>query len=424
MAPLEEQVRMDATALRHQVRAMVPSDMPCTRREFGLATALSAALTLGWLAVMPVANARTSGGDTRWFLLMAGDPKAVSWAPSAFRGLEPWLAHAIGTLPKELGLSSRSYHLIAFCVLTWLSLWMAGPAAYLITRRLGGAHGAGMLGMGGLMCLPMWLFFIHQPYLVDAPAMALMAWTMVAVMHGWMMVLPLMLVLTGLARETVVGFAVPIYMWLRHRWVDLSTAWQVAMMMAPAVVVTWAVRQPMEHTGYQSTLGLMYAGLVKYVIPDLTGAREGLNAGYFLTYGFAGSLGIWWVLALAGRRHGGRLWWLLVPVSAQWMFGSDYGRYALYAFPVVIAAGAMAVWEHPRRRLLFGLVVAQSLAIVADLVVVGHPAIYTWMPSLWISAGLMLVTAFVLWWPARHAVPEPAPASRTSSYAFSGKVPS
>jgi hypothetical protein len=368
-----------------------------------LATAfgLSALLTTVWVLVLPLVDHRTSGGDTVTYMAMARDPKGVHWVPLAYRGLEPWLANAIG---------GADNYLVAFRLLTWVSLALAAPAMYLICRRLGGSHNAALFGMAALTCLPMWLFFVFQPYLVDGPAMALMAWSMVALVNGWMAVLPLLLVVTGLARETVLGFGVPIYMWLRQRWVDFGAAWQAILVMAPAVVVTWAIRQATVYEGDSSTLGLMKYGLLQYVGKEVLAKPH-----WWIFYGIAGSLGMWFVLGLYGRKHGGRLWWLLVPVFAQWLFGSDYARYALYAFPVVMAAGAIALWEHPRRILLIGLVAVHSVSIFVDLQQRGHPAIYTLQPSTWISGGLVVLTAVVLWWPTRTRQPEPVvPAQRAS----------
>lgn len=356
----------------------------CTPREILIATALSLAVMLGWVLIMPLVPWTTVGGDPVTYIAMAADPKAVHWAPLAFRVLEPWLANTLG---------GEAYHLQAMRYLSWMAQAMTGPAVYLITRRFKGSHGAGLLAIIGMMSLPMWLFLVYVPYLVDGMAMLTMAWAMVALVNGWIMVLPVALTFMGLARETVIGFTVPLYMWLRHRWVDLHTAFQVLLIAGPAIVVVWAIRQPMEFTGYQSTLGLMYAGLLVYVKRDVLP-----NPHWWVFYGTAGSLGIWWLLGIHGRRHGGRLWWLLVPVFAQWLFGSDWARYAFYAFPVVIPAAAIAVWNHRKRNLLLGLVAAQSIAIVADLIVRGRPAIYDLMPSTWVSAGLMIVTAAVLWW--------------------------
>src|SRR5262249_41490074 len=205
-------------------------------------------------------------------------------------------------------------------------------------------------------------FYIYVPYLIDPAAMATEGWTMLAAVCGWFVVLPFLLVLTGLARETVIGYALPIYLWIRHRLVDLSALWRVIWLVAPAFVVVWASRQPMVTTGHQSTLGLMRVGL-------WTVNRDIVPRPFFwLFYSFAGSLGVWWIFALYGRRVAGRLWWLLVPVFAQCLFGADYSRFLMFAYPVVLTAGAIAVWRHPRRVLLLALVGVQSVAVVGDLI--------------------------------------------------------
>ena len=373
----------------------------CDARELATAAGLAIAVVVAWVLALPLVPYQTAAGDTTTYLAMAENPQGTHWVPLAYRVLEPWLAHALG----------GSHYVTAFNYLTWGSLAAAGVALYLICRRLGGAHGAGLVGMVGVMSLPMWLFLVYVPYLVDGPALALLAWSMLALINGWYAVLPLLLLLTGLARETVIGFAVPVYMWLRTRWVDLGAFWRTAMFFAPAAVVTWAIRQPGDYEGASSTLGLMKYGLTQYV-----GTEVVPRVPFFLTYGIAGSLGMWWVLGLYGRRHGGRLWWMLVPVFAQWLFGSDYGRYALYAFPVVVACGAVALWQHPRRAILLVLVGLQSLAVFADLAIAGAMHLYVLAPSTWIALGLAAVAAVVLWWPVRAPAPSaPAPLQRTLS---------
>jgi hypothetical protein len=356
----------------------------CTVTEFVIACAVSLVVTLSWVIVMPVGAPSMFGGDPVTYIAMAENPKDAHWAPLAFRVLEPWLANKLG---------GEHHYLEAFRYLSWTAQALIGPALYLITRKFKGTHGAAIVSIVGLMSLPMWLFLIFAPYLVDSFAMLAMAWMVVALIYGWTWALPLALVFMGLARETVMAFALPIYMWLRGRWIDLPRAGQVACLIGPALVVVWAIRQPMEITGYASMRELMAAGL-SYVRRDVGG-----HPLFFVTYGVVASMGIWWLPAIAGRRHVGRLWWLLVPVFAQWLFGSDWARYALYAFPVVVPAAVIAVWSHPRRVWLLLLIGLQSAAIAADLAIRGHPKIYTMMPSTWVSLGLMALTALVLWWP-------------------------
>jgi hypothetical protein len=383
----------------------------CTPVELATAAGVGLVVMAGWILYLPLVDHRFAGGDTTTYLEMARNPKGVHWIPLAYRGLEPWLAHAIGGPDHYVG---------AFIWLTWSSLFLAGVALDLIVRRLGGPHPAGLVGMAGVMSLPMWTHFIFDPYLVDGPALALLAWSMLALINGWYAVLPLLLVVTGVARETVIGFVVPIYMWLRKNtpllplrgrlsaWVDLSAAWRTILFMAPAMVTIWAMRQATTYLEDSSTLGLMKYGLLQYV-----GTEVVPRPLFFLTYGIAGSLGLWWVLGLYGRRHGGRLWWVLVPVFAQWLFGSDYGRYALYAFPVVVAAGVIAVWEHPRRNLLLALVAVQSLVVIVDVELGAGPRLYTLLPSTWIALGLMAVAAVLLWWPSRRPVVAPRQRDKT-----------
>ena len=372
---------------RSPVGELIVRLFACSPRELGLAAAVAVALTGLWLAVVPIIDPAVSGGDTQTYMAMAANPKAAAWAPLAFRGLVPWLAQSIG---------GEFHYLLAFRIISWGALAAAGLATYLICRRLGGEHRAALVGMAGLMCLPMWIFYIHQPYLIDAAAMALEAWSMLALLGGWFVALPLLLVVTGLARETVVGYALPMYMWLRSKWVDVGVAAKVFFLMAPAVVVVWAIKQPMLTTGASSMRDLIAVGL-RVVQRDILP-----RPGYALYYSFAGSLGIWWLLGLYGRRYGGRFWWLLVPVFAQCLVGADYTRFLMFAFPIVVTAGAIAVWNHPRRMLLIAIVVVQSLAAVPEFVSTGRMRINSIEISSWITGALMVIVAIVLWWPRKR----------------------
>jgi hypothetical protein len=361
------------------------------RREIAVAVGVAVALTVGWLAVLP--HVQQTDGDTIDYLRMAANPKAPGHTPYAFRGLTPWLAHELG---------GPRHYTMAFRAITASALASTGPAVYLICRRLGGGHRAALVGMAGLMSLPLWLFNLYQPYLVDAPAMALTAWPLTALIYDRFTVLPLLLVAAGLVRETVVGLALPMYMWLRTRWLDLHAAWRVVLLMAPALLASWAVRQPMHTYGWPTTMKLMEMGA------RITYAKNvETDPLFFIFYAFAGSLSIWWLLGWYGWRHGGRLWWLLVPVFAQFAVGGDWSRFALYAFPVVVPAGAIALWQHPRRGLLLALVAAQSLAVFADLIVEGGLRINSMQPSTYVAIPLLALTAVTLWWRPRTTSDRP-----------------
>jgi len=213
-----------------------------TARQLLTAVGLSAVLTAAWLAVLP--HAVNSGGDTVFYLHMALEPKAPAETPYAFRVLTPFLAHQLG------GNRYPGYD-TSFRIITALALAAAGPATYLITRRLGGTHAAALVGVAGLLSLPGWLFNLYQPYLIDPVAMALTAWCITAVVHNWTRVLPLLLTAAALARETTTMLLLPLYLVLRRRWLDLGTAGQVILFMAPALLATWAVRQTQRITGWQ-----------------------------------------------------------------------------------------------------------------------------------------------------------------------------
>src|SRR5215475_7390742 len=139
--------------------------LSCTLPQLFTAAGAAVAMTFVWWLIIPGIPPSQSGGDTDTYIEMARDPKEVHWAPLAFRGLEPWLAHGLG----------HPFHqeLLAFRLLNW----------------------------GSLMASALVVF------------------------SGWFVVVPFLLVLTGLARETVIGYALPIYMWIRHRLVDLGAVW-------------------------------------------------------------------------------------------------------------------------------------------------------------------------------------------------------
>jgi len=366
----------------------IPTDV-IRRRDILVATALSFGLMAAGVAILPVSSSRPTRGDPIWYLRMAADPSDTGIVPFAYRVLTPWLAHTIG---------GPTHFAAGFRAISYLALAATGPAVYLICRQLGGGHRAALLGTAGLLTLPGWLFYVNQPYLIDQTAMALTAWSLVALVYGWFAVLPVLLTALTLARETGLGLAFPMYMWLRRRRLDGRVAGHVGLLLAPALLAMWTVRQTVRTADRWDTLGEWIAGSLQVV----SVTRLGSQTPWWVMYAFAASLGVYWVLALYGRTHGGRLWWLLVPVFGQCAFGADWSRFALYAFPVVIPAAAIALWRHPRRPLLLVLVAAQSTAAFADLAANGRVMLNRSQPSLYISAGLMVVTAIVLWWPRRE----------------------
>jgi len=351
------------------------------------ATGLAGALTAVWLVLLP--HAPFAGGDAFHYLNMALEPKAPAETPYAFRVLTPWLAHQLG------GNSYPGYNTM-FRVITAAALAAAGPATYLICRRLGGTHLAGLVGVAGLLSLPGWLFNLYQPYLIDPVAMALTAWCTAAVLHGWTRVLPLLLTAAALARETTLWLVAPLYLTLRRRWIDLGTAGSVLLLMGPAILAMWAARQAQRVTGWPTVGELTAVGWKTVVDQRLTTDPVG-----WLALAFAASLGMWWVLGLYGRRSAGRLWWFLIPVFAQFALGADWSRFALYAFPVVVPAGVLAIWTHPARAAFLALIGIQSVAALVDVAVGGKLYLNETPPSAWIAAGLAACAVLVWHAPAR-----------------------
>jgi hypothetical protein len=83
---------------------------------------------------------------------------------------------------------------------------------------------------------------------------------------------------------------------------------------------------------------------------------------------------------------------LAYPILIGW----DWGRYATYAFPVVMVAGAWTIQQQRRYRpLLLALVATQAVVPVVDFAA-GRPSLDGPGPSLPISLLLILATIVVL----------------------------
>jgi hypothetical protein len=91
------------------------------------------------------------------------------------------------------------------------------------------------------------------------------------------------------------------------------------------------------------------------------------------------------------------LWWL-VPVFGQVVFGGDWGRFLLYAFPVVVPAAALTLQRlRPRvRAVVLPLLGLQLLTPLLDRVPADRMRLNQPGPSVPVTAALMAVTAAVL----------------------------
>jgi hypothetical protein len=363
--------------------------------ELAQAALLSAGATL--LARILIPLVERFGGDDRSYVQMVLDPTDPVATPFALRVLIPWLIRLVGTDP-----------LPTFHVVSLLFLAAGGFCTYLVARGIGAGHRPALLAAFGLLTLRAWLFFIYNPYLADTAALSLTAAAFAALVWGANSAIPAIAAVWALSREIWLGFAIPAYMWLRHALVDLRAAVLVALMLFPAFVVYEMVVKLAPQEGAQGLGRISWWVFVNVLEERITG-----DFGWYAIYTFSGSLGVWWILALGAARAGGALWWWMVPVFGQFILGTDWARYTVYAFVVVVPVGAIAVWRHPRRNALLVVVALQLVATVADVLVDGRLKLNQIQPSFYITGLLMVLAALVLWTPARWlpAFSRPAPAS-------------
>lgn len=355
------------------------------RRELATAALLSAGLTAVWRLVVPLEQPCC---DATQYLRLAADPDAAVPTPYSYRVLLPRLVHLLGTDPEV------TYHVLAVACLA-----LAGPLVYLLARRLGAGHGMALLGMAGLLSSRGWVFYLSDPWLSDPAALPLVAGAFLALVggRGWLLSAALLTLAT--TRELFAGMLLPAYAWLARWRVDRGAAVLAAVVVLPAAAAYQWVVATVPSTGMEG-YGRISLTVVAEVLQRQLGAGR---APVSVAAAFAMSLGVWWVVAAAGWRDAGirRLAWWLVPVFGQLLFGWDWARFALYAFPVVIPAAALALDRHPRRAALRWLVAAALVTPVVD-VLAGNPTLNYPGPSLVVTLALMIATAVVLAAPARN----------------------
>jgi hypothetical protein len=111
-----------------------------------------------------------------------------------------------------------------------------------------------------------------------------------------------------------------------------------------------------------------------------------------------------------------RLLWWLIPVFGQFVLGGDWGRFALYAFPVVIPAAALTLQRlQPRLRAVIVTILGfQLLTPLLDMAPPQRMRLNRPGPAVPVTGVLMAVTtvvliAFYVW--GRRKRPEPVTAS-------------
>jgi hypothetical protein len=354
---------------------------PATRAQTWQAVACSLLVTAVWRLLSPLVT-QPACCDAAEYLRIAADPGQAVPRPYGTRVLIPWLVYLSG------GDTVAVYHAISLVCLA-----ATGPLVYLLARRLGAPHGWAMLAAAALLSSRGWVFYLYDPYLSDPAAFPLLAAALLVVVRGrplWL-VAPI-LALMAATRELFAGVALPLYAWLRRRPVDLAAAARTVLLLAPGVIVYLLLGQLTPGSPSR-----MQSQSVAEWLAFIVGGRMEQDGVLWFTSGFTMSLGLWWVLALGAVRHPGirRLAWWLLPVFATLPFGWDWSRFLLYAFPVVLPAGALTLARSPRRRLLAGLVLVQASLPALDLAT-DHPQLNRPGPSLVLSLLLTVAAAVVL----------------------------
>jgi hypothetical protein len=345
------------------------------------AAALAAVLVAIWSLVSPLA-AQPVCCDASEYLKLAADPGTTVLRPYSMRVLVPWLVHLIGGDP-----------IVTFHILTLVFLAATGLLVYLLARRAGAPHVPALVAVAGLECSRGLLFLHYDPWLTEPVAYLLIAAVfLVLVSESRHWVIAPLLVLLAAAREQFVAMSVPIYAWYARRAADPRAVGRTAALLVPAVLVfaaLWILPEVLPPTPLSQPMGLAYT---------LRKRWDG-DGWLIVSSAFAMSLGAWWPLAVASLGQGPlrRLrWWLLPVLAYLFVIGWDWARYATYAFPVVMTAGALTIARAGRMRpLLLGLVALQALAPLADFLA-AKPSLDDPGPSLLLSTVLIVATTVVL----------------------------
>ena len=350
--------------------------------QWVLALVVAVVVTAVWRKVLPLSVPRCC--DARVYLTMAADPAHPVRSPYSSRVLLPWLTHLLGGPPK-----------LTFDRISLACMVATGPLVYALTRRLGAVHWAALLAMVGLLSSRAWVFYLYDPWLTDPAAMLLVAAAFLAIVSGRVWVVALVGVVFAGVRELYLGLAAPAFGWLRGRLGTLRAALAAGLLVLPG----WLVQQWIVRT--VPTTGGRGGGFLDQTIFGLgSWFSDRGGAGYLLVVAVVLSFGCWWVLAVPSlwdERVRPLLWWL-VPVFGQFVFGGDWGRFLLYAFPVVVPAAALTLQRlRPRvRAVVLALLGLQLLTPLLDRVPADRMRLNQPGPSVPVTAALMAVTAVVL----------------------------
>jgi hypothetical protein len=347
-----------------------------------LALVVALVVTVIWRKVLPLSVPRCC--DARVYLTMAADPSHAVRSPYSSRVFVPWLTHLLGGPPK-----------LTFDRISLACMVATGPLVYAATRRLGAVHWAALLAMVGLLSSRAWVFYLYDPWLADPAAMLLVAAAFLAIVSGRVWVVALVGVVFAGVRELYLGLAAPAFGWLRGRLGTLRAALAAGLLVLPG----WLVHQWIVRT-VPSTGGRGGGFLDQTVFGLGSWFSDRGGVGYLLVAAVVLSFGCWWVLAVPSLGDKGvrpLLWWL-VPVFGQFVFGGDWGRFLLYAFPVAIPAAALTLQRlRPRvRAVVLAILGLQLLTPLLDMTPPDRMRLNQPGPSVAVTAALMAVTAAVL----------------------------
>ena len=350
--------------------------------QWVLVLVVALVVTAVWRKLLPLSVPRCC--DSRVYLTMAADPGHAVRSPYSSRVLLPWLTHRLGGDPKA-----------TFDRISLACMVATGPLVYALTRRLGAVPWVALLAMVGLLSSRAWVFYLYDPWLTDPAAMLLVAAAFLAIVSGrvWV-VAPIGVVFAGV-RELYLGLAAPAFGWLRGRLGAPRAALAAGLLVLPGWLVhRWIVRT-VPSTGGRG------GGFLDQTIFGLgSWFSDRGGAGLLLVVAVVLSFGCWWVLAVPSLGDGRLrplLWWL-VPVFGQFVFGGDWGRFVLYAFPIVIPAAALTLQRlrPPVRAVVLALLGLQLLTPLLDASPAEHMRLNQPGPSVPATAALMALTAAVL----------------------------
>jgi hypothetical protein len=360
-----------------------PDGRRLTAEQVLAAVLVAVAVTVTWrLAVPP---ARTWCCDASRYIEMARDPSRGVATPFAYRIVVPRLVHLLGGVPQD-----------TFARVSLVLMAATGPLVYALARRLGAVHWAALLAMAGLLSSRAWLYYFSDPWLSDPATMLMVAAAFLVLVSGRLWLLAAVGVLFAGVRELFAGVAAPAFGWLLGRLGVVRAALAAGLVVLPGVVAyKWIVStaptgKDAQGFGQISLRTTIWLG--KFI------AERGGMA-YFLTAAITLSLGCWWVLAVPSVWDRGvrRLLLWLLPVFGQFLIGGDWGRFALYAFPIVIPAAALTLQRlRPRWRAVVAAVLGLQLLVPLLDVAAGRMTLNRPGPAVPASVVLMAVMTAVL----------------------------